>query len=250
MRSPRAVVVATAIPLILTSLRVTAGEIPFSAPTTQQASANAPLFHKTAQALHASFAGVSGGDQQISHLWLFPTADTHTVFARYNLTSIEEGPSGPAEIVKEHLAVLTVDGNRIVESHELTSSDTKSVSKNSASLDWSATLGTGYAAHPGMTNVSHGEPASPHWTANIGTGTAATSAIAVSDTKGSASSAAQPIIAVPDWTSRIGRGDAFESSRRVSNVPWPPLDTRHFKLTSWNDHDFDIQAAVTCRSHR
>lgn len=217
MKSSRVALAAAAIPLILTSLRVTAGELPFNAPMTEQARENAPLLHKTAQALHESLTGASGGNRQISHLWLFPTADAHTVFARYDVTSIED--VGPAANVKEHLAILTVDGNRIVESRELTSLDTRSVSKHSASLDWSATIGTGFATHPDTANVPHGEPASPHWSANIGTGSAATSALAVSATKGSVSSAVQPGVAVPDWTSRIGRGDAFESSKPVLNVP-------------------------------
>jgi hypothetical protein len=219
MKSSRAALVATAIPLILTSLRVTAGELPFNAPATQQTRESAPLLHEAAQALHDSVAGASGGNEQISHLWLFPTADAHTVFARYDLTSIEKGTSGHAATAKEHLAILTLDGNRIVESRELTSSGIASVSNHSASPDWSAAIGTGYAAHPDMTTVPHGQPASPHWSASIGTGTAATSTIAVSDTKGSVSSAAQPIVAVPDRTSRIGRGDAFESTRHVLNVP-------------------------------
>jgi hypothetical protein len=219
MKSPRAALVATAIPLILTSLRVTAGELPFNAPTTEQAKESAPLLHQTAQALYDSFAGASGGprnNKQISHLWLFPTADTHTVFARYNLTSTEEGASGITGTT-EHLDVLTIDGNRIVESRELTSSAVKSVSRDSTGLDWSAAIGTGHVAHPDMTNTSHGVPASPHWTASIGTGATATAITAVGGVQ-QPSSASAPVVAAPHWTARIGRGDAVDSTRPAASA--------------------------------
>jgi hypothetical protein len=219
MKSPAAIV-ATAIPLILTSLRVTAGELPFNAPATEQARESAPLLHETARALHDSSSEASVrlfGDKQISNLWLFPTADAHTVFAQYNLTSNEKGTSGAAGTATEHLAVLTVAGNRVIESYELTSPASESVSKHSANLDRSAAIGTGYAAHADVTNSSHGVPASPHWTASIGTGTAATSITAVRDAKRPSSSGTQQIVAEPHWTSRIGRGDAFDSSQPVAH---------------------------------
>ena len=212
MRNPRAAVVATAIPLILTSLRITAAELPFNAPTTEQAKESAPLLHQAARTLH------DPSGKPISHLWLFPTADAHTVFARYDLTSTEEGTSGLARTTTEHLAVLTVYGNGIVESRELTSSAAKAVSKDSASPDWSATIGTGYAAHPEMINAAHGVPASPHWTATIGSGTAATVLTNVGDNTQPISSSAQPVTAAPHWTSRIGRGDAVDSSRPAVNA--------------------------------
>lgn len=210
MKNPRTAVVATAIPLILTSLRIPAAELPFNAPTTERAQESAPLLHQAARALRHSL------DRPISHLWLFPTADAHTVFARYNLTST--ATSGLARITTEHLAVLTVDGNRIVESRELTSSAANAVSQDFASLDWSATIGTGYAAHPDMINAAHGIPASPHWTATIGSGTAATVLTDVGDAAQPISSSTKPVTAAPHWTSRIGRGDAVDSSPPAVNA--------------------------------
>jgi len=203
MKTPRAALVATAIPLLLTSLRVTAGELAFNAPATEEARQSAPLLHQAARVLHDSPPGA------ISNLWLFPTADAHTVFARYNLT-------GSAT---EHLTVLTLRDNRVVESRELTSPTTESVSKDSAHLDWSAAIGTGHAAHADMTNSSHGVPASPHWTANIGTGAAVTSTVDVRDTKQPSSTDAHPVVvATAHWTTRIGRGDTVDSSRQVVNA--------------------------------
>jgi hypothetical protein len=79
-------------------------------------------------------------------------------------------------------------------------------------------IGTGYAAHPEATVVSHGVPAEPHWTASIGTGTAASSTT-VLQTQQPAPSNAHPVIAVAHWTSRIGRGDAADSNRPVAKAP-------------------------------
>jgi len=118
MKSPRAALVATAIPLLLTSLPLTAGELPFNAPATERAKESAPLLHQAARALYDLPSGGAlrnSNGQHISNLWLFPTADADTVFARYNATSGAD-PSGT-----EHLTVLTVRRSRIVESRELTS---------------------------------------------------------------------------------------------------------------------------------
>ena len=213
MKNPRAALVAVAIPLLLTSLPLTAGELPFNAPGTERAKESAPLLRQAAGALNdvrsAAMLGLRDG-QQISNLWLFPTADANTVFARYNLTSAEEGTSGA-----EHLTVLTVRDNRIVESQELTSANGELLSKRSARLDRSAVIGTGHAAQEDdVTNTSHGVPASPHWTAGIGTGAAASSP-SVRETQQPASSGSQPVAAVAHWTSRIGRGDAVDSNEPV-----------------------------------
>ena len=210
MKNPRAALVATAIPLLLTSLRVTAGELPFNAPTTERAKESAPLLHQTARALHDSSPRANLpllGGKQISDLWLFPTADANTVFARYNLTSNGD--------VTEHLTVLTLRDNKVVESRELTSRAAEPLSKRYASLDWSASIGTGHAAHTDTNSSSAGVPTSPHWTAGIGTGTATTSITNVSVTRQSTSSGTQPVVATAHWTSRIGSGDALDSSRLV-----------------------------------
>ena len=216
MKRSRNTLLATTIPLLLASLRVTADELPFNAPTTEQARESAPLLHQTARALDDSSSsamlGLLGG-KQISNLWLFPTADANTVFARYNLTSNKEAASGVGGSTTEHLAVLTVNENRIVQSRELTSPEAGLATKDYAGLDGSAAIGTGYAAHTDRTGFSQGIPASKHWTASIGTGTAAASSTGVSDAKRVAPSVAQPVVAVSHWTSRIGTGDAFDSNR-------------------------------------
>jgi len=202
MKSPRAALVATAVPLILTALRASAGELPFNAPTTGEARQSAPLLHQSAQALHDD-------NEAISNLWLFPTADANVVFARYHV----------AGSAMEHLVVLTVDGNRIVESRELTSASAELASDEPARLHWSALIGTGDAARASpapakpASSTETNVPPSPHWTANIGTGAAAAStSTGGDDTRKRPSVAARPVIAVVNWTSRIGTGHALEST--------------------------------------
>jgi hypothetical protein len=234
MKSPRAALVATAIPLLLTSLPLTAGELPFNAPATERVKESALLLHQTARALYDLPSGAAlrtPGGKHISNLWLFPTADADTVFARYNLTSEEEATSGAAASATEHLTVLTVRGNRILESRELTSAHAESASNEPARFHWSAAIGTGYAASAtdkspkvassGATNANatssfHDVPASPHWTARIGTGTAAASATIVPDGKQLSSSATQPAVAAAHWTSRIGTGHPADSTSPVT----------------------------------
>jgi hypothetical protein len=231
MKSPRTTFVATAIPLLLTSLPLTAGELPFNAPATERANESALLLHQTARALYDLPSGAAlrpSSNKHISNLWLFPTADADTVFARYNLASDDEATSDAAAATSatEHLAVLTVRGNRVLESRDLTSAHAESASNEPASLHWSAAIGTGHAASATVTNPkltssdatnatamisSHGVPASPHWTARIGTGTAAST---TTDTKQSSSSGTQPAVETAHWTSRIGTGHAFDSTNR------------------------------------
>ena len=224
MKSPRAALVATAIPLLLTSLPLTAGELPFNAPATERANESAPLLHQTARALHDLPSGAALGSssgKHISNLWLFPTADADTVFARYNLTSDDAAASAT-----EHLTVLTVRGNRILESRDLTSAHAESASNEPARLHWSAAIGTGHAAtatvtSPNATSSSHGVPASAHWTARIGTGTAAASTTPIPDTK-QPSSSGQPSVAAAHWTSRIGTGHASDSTSPVTDASAAP----------------------------
>ena len=231
MKNPRAPLVATAIPLVLTSLPLTAGELPFNAPATERANESALLLHQTARALYDLPSGAalrSSSGQHISNLWLFPTADADTVFARYNLTSDDAAASAT-----EHLTVLTVRGNQILESRELTSTTIESASNEPARLHWSAAIGTGHAASTtvtspratsnGATNAnatssSHGVPASPHWTAKIGTGTAAASNTTIPDTKQPSSSGTHPAVAAAHWTSRIGTGHASDTTSSVTDT--------------------------------
>jgi hypothetical protein len=230
MKIPRAALITTAIPLLLTSLPLAAGELPFNAPGTERAKESAPLLHQTAQALYdlSSRAALGASSaKHISNLWLFPTANADTVFARYNLTADDEATSDAAAAATEHLTVLTVHGNRILESRELTSAHPESTSNEPARLHWSAAIGTGHAASTtgmrpmvtggGATNTdatrsSHGVPASPHWSAGIGTGTAATSATNIAETKQASPSGIPPAVATAHWTSRIGTGHASDST--------------------------------------
>ncbi len=228
MKSPRAALVATVIPLLLTSLPLTAGELPFNAPATGRAKESALLLHQTAQALRDLPAGSAlslTNGKQISNLWLFPTADADTVFARYNLISDEEATSGGAAPDTEHLTVLTVRGNHILESRDLTSAHAESASNEPPRLHWSAAIGTGHAASAAVTtsavtnsdapNTSHGVPASPHWTASIGTGSAA-SATNAPETKQPSMSGAKSAVASAHWTSRIGTGHASDTASPVT----------------------------------
>jgi hypothetical protein len=234
MKNPLAAIVATAIPLLATSLPVSAGELLFNSPATVRASESALLLHQTARALYDLPSGAvlqSSSGKHISNLWLFPTADADTVFARYTLSSDDEATAGTAASATEHLAVLTVRGNRILESRDLTSAHAESASNEPAKLHWSAAIGTGYAASATVANsevtnsgvtassaksTSHGVPASPNWTARIGTGTAA-STITTPDDKQS-SSGKQPVVAAAHWTSRIGTGHSSDSTSAVTHA--------------------------------
>jgi hypothetical protein len=135
--SRTAAAAATAvIPLLLSSLTVSAGELPFNAPHTARAQENAQLLHQAAQALG------NLPDQHIQNLWIFPTSDTNTVFARYDV----KGESG---VATQHLTVLKVDGSQIVEQTDLTAASAYAASgeeRPNAVPHWSASIGTGHAA--------------------------------------------------------------------------------------------------------
>jgi hypothetical protein len=236
MKNPLAAVVATAIPLLATSLPVSAGELPFNAPATERTTESALLLHQTARALYELPSGAvlqSASGKHISNLWLFPTADADTVFVRYNLTSDDEATSGTAASATEHLAVLTVRGNRILESRDLTSAHAESASNEPAKLHWSAAIGTGHAAsatiaNPELTSsgataasatsTSHGVLASPNWTARIGTGTAASTTTASDAKQPSPSGNTQPAVAAAHWTSRIGTGHSSDWTGPVTHA--------------------------------
>ncbi len=207
MKTSRKAVATAAIPLLLTSLTVSAGELPFNAPQTARAQESAQLLHQAAQAL--SDPSASAKDQHIANLWLFPTGDTNTVFARYDLSQ------GGA--TTQHLAVLKVSGKQIVEQTDLTEANAYAASSNerpTATPHWTASIGTGHAADANTTSSSQGVPATPHWTAKIGTGTAASSADST-EIQQAASSTRKSAVADAHWTSRIGTGHATESKGQV-----------------------------------
>jgi hypothetical protein len=227
MTFPRAALVAAAIPLLLTSLPLTAGEVMFNVPATERANESAALLQRTAWALQDSHFAASHGvpaDERIGNLWLFPTDDAHTVFARYELTSSSGAVAAPVQ----HLVVLTVRQDRIVDFHELTSAADGSAPTRPASLHWSAAIGTGYAARTAQSDIalqrgdtdtgsgSHVVAPSLHWTASIGTGTATTSAVNSRGTTQPSSPSLQLEAPTTHWTARIGRGDASTSSSNAA----------------------------------
>jgi hypothetical protein len=211
MKTPRAALVATAVPLLLASLPLTAGELPFHAPDTARAQETVQLLHQAARALgdQPATSNLVARDGHISNLWLFPTADADTVFAQYELASNEQGGAST-----KHLTVLKVRGNRILEQKELTDARAYSASDNatpSVAPHWSALIGTGHAASTDATTSAHGVPATAHWTAQIGTGTAASNA---TESKQTSSSSNRSVTADAHWTSKIGTGHASDSNGR------------------------------------
>ena len=207
MKISRTAVATAAIPLLLASLTVSAGELPFNAPQTARAQESAQLLRETAQAL--SDQPAIAKDQHIANLWLFPTGDTNTVFAQYDLS-----PNGQGGVTTRHLAVLKVSDHHIVEQTDLTDVSAYVASSNerpSATPHWSASIGTGHAADANTTSSSQGVPATPHWTAKIGTGAAASS-VNATESQQASSSTQKSAVADAHWTSRIGTGHAAEST--------------------------------------
>jgi len=107
----------TAASLVLTAIPLFAQELPFNAPATDMSQQRVELFHRVAHALDdlQSNARLAADGKHIGDLWLFPTADAHTVFVRYTLSSRDVG-TGSAQ----HLAVLSLSDTRIVEFRDLT----------------------------------------------------------------------------------------------------------------------------------
>jgi hypothetical protein len=107
----------SAVSLLLAAVPLFAGELPFNAPATDIAQQRAELLRRAAHALDdlQSNAGLGAGGKHIADLWLFPTADASTVFARYTL-----GEKDGRDASAERLSVLTLHDNRIVDFRELT----------------------------------------------------------------------------------------------------------------------------------
>lgn len=119
MKSSLASRAVAALSLLLTAAPIFAGELPFNAPATDAATQRAELLHRAARALDdlQSHAGLGAGGRHIEDLWLFPTEDANTLFARYTLSS-KDGSAAPAE----HLALLSLRNERIADFRELTGS--------------------------------------------------------------------------------------------------------------------------------
>jgi hypothetical protein len=178
MKSQLAVLVA-AISLLASSPLLIAGELPFNAPVTPLAQENVELLHRVAQGLYemSSNAALGTDGVGISDLWLFPTADADTVIAEYTLRT------GQASS-KEHLAVVTVQGNHVLRLSELPEAGDEPADGKRAPGDvrWSAVVGTGLASVPASVSAtaflcagSQRSSANPHWTSKIGAGHAADS---------------------------------------------------------------------------
>lgn len=217
MKTLRTTLKTAAIPLLLAALPVGAAELPFNAPQTALAQENSQLLHQAARALGAlpTTATLASSGQHIANLWIFPTADTDTVFAQYQVTSSQQG--GPST---QYLTVLKVRDNRIVEQTDLTDARAYAASgqeRPTATAHWTASIGTGRAASTqaasssAAASDSHGVPATANWTARIGTGTAASSTAATQSKQVSASNG-RHAVADAHWTSRIGTGHAADSN--------------------------------------
>jgi len=213
MNNLRTVIAATAISSILTSLPVDAGERNFNVPSTERARENAQLLQQAGNALYElpSHAGL------ITNVWLFPAGDATTVFARYTLKSAANDPSST-----EHLALLTVKGDRIVRLRDLTDArtvNTLSRDRAPAGPHWSAAIANGHTSSTNVLSGSEGRPASVHWTAGIGTGRTTSPTIAA-ETKVNPSGTGQSV-GDTHWTAKIGTGHAseLESEASPSNRP-------------------------------
>lgn len=205
MNSSSSILAAAAVSLLLNAANASAQQKQFSTPTTEQAQKSAELLRRTADGFYKLPLVVGGrtSGQPISDLWLFPTGDPHTVFARYTVGANDGSPN-------QHLSVLSVRDDRIIAVRELTDAHSKAAReqpRTGDALHWSATIGTGHAVDTSGARYSVGSPASSDWTSSIGTGRAAQSASAPQATSAMTSvntaSAAQA-----HWTSKIGTGRA------------------------------------------
>ena len=205
----RSVVAAT----LLASGVLSAAELPFNAPATERAQESAQLLHRAAYALqNAPSPSLQSGNQKISDLWLFPTADADTVFAQYRLSS----ETGNATASTQHLSLLKLSGEQIIEFRELTdgrAASSSSAAQVTASKDWSAAIGTGHALRSDESALGVGTPGSPDWSAAIGTGHAADLAGSSTDTL---LTAAAPSNASVHWSAKFGTGRAFEAAAPAS----------------------------------
>jgi len=232
MRNSLAIVAAASLPLILSAPRASAGEVPFNVPATDRAQQSQELLSRAAYALNAevSARARSHRDERLSNLWIYPTNDANTVFAHYTLTANDRTSAGFS--TAQHLDVLTLRGNRIVNVKDLTASNSDGVRSNqvaavgpSGTDNWSAKIGNGHTSASSQIAVtgSQGAPASPHWTASIGTGQAANGVNAVdgvnaanakSDSPRGPTKLARASVATSTgahWTSKIGTAHASES---------------------------------------
>jgi hypothetical protein len=203
---------AAAISILLNTAPASAGEPQFNVPATARAQESAELLTQAAHALYdSSSSRVGARGTQVSNLWLYPTGDADTVFAQFTLTS-KEGGASPTE----HLAMLTVRNERIVEQRELLDESAERYAPNERSpsaFHWSTSIGNGLTLNPAAIHTAAGGvPAPLDWTATIGNGSTVRG---IRDAQALLASE-QPPIANLHWTSKIGTGHATESADRVT----------------------------------
>jgi hypothetical protein len=209
MRTKITLLAAASAPLILSAAGAFASEPAFQIPTTDRAELTLPLLSQAAQAIKARTPRTA--EDRISNLWLFPTGDEHTVFAQYIVTT--KKISSGAEVSEQHLEVLKMENDRIVEQRDLIHSaggSTLSTEQSRGARDWSASIGNGHTTSTTQTAAtSTGSPASPHWSALIGSGQvrdgSTQSLQAASNVTGSQAPRAH-------WTSKIGTAHAVDSN--------------------------------------
>lgn len=204
---------AAAISILLNAAPVIAGEPQFNVPATARAQESAELLTQAARGLGgSSTSALSARGSQVKNLWLYPTGDADTVFAHYTLTS-QEGGASPSE----HLDLLTVREDRIVERRELPDTSAEHYATNERSpreFHWSASIGSGLtlSTNTNRTTSSGVVPAPLDWTATIGNGSTVRGAYGAPALPASK----QPSFAELHWTSKIGTGHASESVDRVT----------------------------------
>jgi hypothetical protein len=136
MRNKIATITAVSVPLILSAAGALAGDLQFQTPTTDRAQQTQTLLGRAAHAVNAG--ATRAGEVHISNLWVFPTADENTVFAQYTVTTNRSN----AAASEEHLELLRMKGDRIVEQRDLT----HATGSQTASAHWTSKIGTARAA--------------------------------------------------------------------------------------------------------
>jgi hypothetical protein len=196
-------VLAASVPLLLSAAGAFGGEPQYQTPTTDRAQQMQPLLSRAAHAVQDKMS------EHVSDLWVFPTADDHTVFAQYTVTAKETSSEAPTSRV--HLELLKIEGDRVVEERDLTRvRDDRALNAQRANggRDWSASIGTGHATSTETPVVSTGSPASAHWSALIGSGRVSDQSTQPRQAAGNADSQ----VAQAHWTSKIGTARAAERS--------------------------------------
>jgi len=209
-------VLAASVPLMLSAAGAFASD--FQTPTTDRAQQMQPLLSRAAHAVRERVA--STGGEGISNLWLYPTADDHTVFAQYVVTSERTSSKDTAQV---HLEILQVQGDRVVEERDLTRIGDDSALRTqqaSGGRDWSASIGNGHttSSTPEASAPSVGSPASAHWSASIGTGQARDESAQRLEVTGNATGSN---VAHAHWTSKIGTAHAVDSNTNTQNGKSP-----------------------------